>query len=296
MSFQCLSPYCAVSLYEKNDGKKALKLFSKTRQNYNLKDLKKVYGSENVFVLPCGTCESCRRNKAEEWAIRCALEAKEHNFNYFLTLTFDDFHIKNASKRDLDLFFDRLEGHGHKRSFKRFCCQEFGETTGRLHFHCVIFCDFELDLHSPVKCGQFYQYKSDLIDNCWTFGHYTLSPFATNCARYVAKYTAKDSKLYMSRNLGRIYFDRHYQEIIDDGFKVYGDFGGKFSAYVPSCFIKWFEEKQPGIAGDFVNFKKSLAHTVQAEKMRSLIVEHEESSMAFDQSLIKEKGKKKRLL
>lgn len=296
MSFQCLDPYCAVSLYQKDDGKRVLKLLSKTRQNYNLKDLKTVYGSDNVFVLPCGTCESCRRNKAEEWAIRCSLEAKEHRYNYFLTLTFDDFHILKASKKDLDSFFDKLAGWNNERSFKRFCCEEFGELTGRRHFHCVLFCDFELDLRDPVKCGQFYQYKSDLIDRCWTFGHYTLSPFATNCARYVAKYTAKDSKLYMSRNLGKIYFDRHYQEIIDDGFRVYGDFGGKFSSYVPSCFIKWFEEKEPGIAGDFVSFKKSLAHIVQAEKMRNLVVQHEESSMAFDRLLIKEKGQKKKRL
>lgn len=296
MSFQCLNPYCAVSLYEKTDGKKVLKLFSKTRQNYNLQDLKRQFGSENVFVLPCGTCESCRRNSAEEWAIRCSLEAKMHQYNYFLTLTFDDFHIKKASPDDLKLFFDRLSGHGHKRSFKRFCCMEFGELTHRLHFHCVLFCDFEIDLHSPIKCGQFYQYKSNLIDSCWNYGHYTLSPFETNCARYVAKYTAKDSKLFMSRNLGKSYFLDHYEEIIKDGFRVYGDFGGKFSSYIPSCFVRWFEEIEPGIAGDFVSFKKNLAHIVQAEKMRNLQTVHEEDSMHFEAALIKEKGQKKKRL
>lgn len=296
MSFQCLNPYVAVSLYKDKEGKNTLKLFSKSRINYNLRDLKRTFGSDNVFVLPCGTCESCRRNRAEDWAVRCSLEAKEHPFNYFLTLTYDDNYIFKSSKDDLDKFFDRLEGKGHKRRFKYFACQEFGELTNRKHYHCVLFCDFELDLRDPIKVGNFYQYKSSVIDKAWDLGLYTLSPFATSCARYVAKYTAKNSKLFMSRNLGRSYFEKHYEDIKKDHFRVYADFGNKFVHYVPQCFIKWFEQKEPGIAGDFVNFKKSLAHTVLAEKMRSMVVSHEESVMGFDQALIKEKGQKRRLL
>lgn len=100
----------------------------------------------------------------------------------------------------------------------------------------------------------------------------------------------------MSRNLGKSYFEKHYEEIKADHFRVYADFGNKFVHYVPQCFIKWFEQKEPGIAGDFVNYKKSLAHIVQAEKMRNLIASHEEDVIAADQSLVKEKGKRQRLL
>ena len=44
MSFQCLDPFVAVNLYTKEDGKKFLKLFSKSRLNYDLNSLKEHYG------------------------------------------------------------------------------------------------------------------------------------------------------------------------------------------------------------------------------------------------------------
>ena len=153
MKFQCLDPFVAVNLYTKEDGKKFLKLYPKSRLNYDLKTLKEHYGEDNVYTLPCGKCESCRRNRAEEWAVRCELEAKQHKYNYFLTLTFDDYHIEKASFKDLQKFLDRLEGFNHERKFKYFAAQELGELTERLHFHLILFCDFEIDLFRPVKLG-----------------------------------------------------------------------------------------------------------------------------------------------
>lgn len=296
MSFTCLNPYVAVPIFTKSNGKKHLKLYSKGRINYDLNELKFKYGEDNVYLLPCGTCESCRRNKAEEWAIRCELESKCHKFNYFVTLTFDDFHIDMASEKDLQKFLDRLSGFGHHRKYKYFACKELGENTERLHFHLVLFCDFEIDLFNPMKIGHFYHFESKLMNQLWKNGFYTISPFETTCARYVAKYTAKNSKLYMSRNIGKQYFKEHYQEIIDDGFKVYSDFGGKFVSYVPSCFIKWFENEDPDVVKEHKEKRKSLAHYVVAEHKRELIVEHDESELKVRQERVIEKGKKKRIL
>lgn len=296
MSFQCLDPFVAVSLYEKNDGKKVLKLFSKKRLDYDLASLKKKYGEDNVFVLPCGSCESCRRNKAEDWAIRCELEAKMHPYNYFVTLTFDDSHISKASKKDLDNFIGRLQGFKHSRKFLYFAAQEYGDLTERLHYHLVLFCDFEIDLFNPIKIGDFYHYESNMMNKLWKFGFYTISPFETSCARYVAKYTAKNSKLFMSRNIGKSYFLKYKDEIIKDNFKVYSNFGGKYSAFVPSCFIRWFDELDPSICSDHVSYKKNLAHIVACEKKRNLAALYEEDVIRSDQSRIKEKGQRKRRL
>lgn len=293
MSFQCLDPYVAVSMFTKLDGKKILKLLSKKRLDYDLASLKQKYGSDNVFVLPCGRCESCRRNKANDWAIRCELEAKMHDYNYFLTLTFSDEFIDFAGDWDFNRFLDRLEGTDHKRKFKYFACREFGETTGRLHYHVVLFCDFPLVLKNPKKIGNYYHYDNDLIDKYWKFGFYTLAPFETTCARYVAKYTAKDSKLFMSRNLGKSYFTAHFNEIINDGFKVYADFGNKMEAYVPNCFLRWFDEIDPMIAKDHKQFKKSIARLVLNEKRRKLVDSHEEIAIRNDQAIVKKKGKKR---
>lgn len=296
MSFQCLDPFVAVNLYTNNDGKKVLKLFPKSRFNYDIQSLKEHYGEENVYTLPCGKCESCRRNRAEEWAIRCELEAKQHKYNYFITLTFDEAHIVGASEKDLFKFLDRLEGEKHKRKFKYFACQELGELTERLHFHLVLFCDFEFDLIEAVKMGAFYHYHSKLLSDTWKLGLHDICPFECSCARYVAKYTGKNSKLYMSRNLGKDYFLEHYDEIIKDKFKVYSNFGGKTSSYIPKAFIRWFDQINPSIAKDFKEYKKSLAHLVMAEKRRKLVQEHEEDVIRSDQERVKEKGKVKRRL
>ena len=71
MSFQCLDPYVAVNQFTKLDGKKIIRLFSKKRIDYNIDDLKRKYGEDNVYILACGKCESCKRNKAEDWALIC---------------------------------------------------------------------------------------------------------------------------------------------------------------------------------------------------------------------------------
>ena len=44
-------------------------------------------------LLPCGKCEYCRKQMAEQWATRIELEAKEWDDVIFLTLTYDDEHI-----------------------------------------------------------------------------------------------------------------------------------------------------------------------------------------------------------
>lgn len=296
MSFTCLDPYVAVNQFTKLDGKKIIKLFSKKRVDYNIDDLKEKYGDDNVYILACGKCESCKRNKAEDWAIRCELEAKEHPFNYFLTLTFDEQHIKAASKDDVDAFLDRLEGKNHKNKFKYLAAQELGDVTQRLHFHLVLFCDFELDLYNPVKLNGFYHFHSKKIGELWTLGLHDITPFGVNCARYVAKYTSKDSKLFMSRNLGKTYFLKHYKEIIKDGFKVYSNFGGRFDSKIPKCFEKWFSEIDPSLIDSFKDNSKKVAHYVEAEEMRSQKILFHDEALFSRQRRILEKGEKKRKL
>ena len=43
-----------------------------------------------LLKVPCGQCDGCRMAYGKEWAIRCVLEAKQWEHNYFVTLTYDD--------------------------------------------------------------------------------------------------------------------------------------------------------------------------------------------------------------
>lgn len=62
------------------------------------------FGSKtyDLCLLPCGQCISCRLEYSRQWAIRCMLEASQHEFNYFLTLTYAEEGFRpDLSKRKL---------------------------------------------------------------------------------------------------------------------------------------------------------------------------------------------------
>lgn len=65
------------------------------RHNINL--MNKHYIDEEsplrVQQIPCGYCWACKLKKSAEWASRIMLECQESQYNYWLTLTYDDLHL-----------------------------------------------------------------------------------------------------------------------------------------------------------------------------------------------------------
>lgn len=256
----CLDPILAVSICKNEENKHVLR-FLPASEIKDI-DLKKwVYGSDEVFLLPCTKCKSCRESYAKEWAIRCTLEAQMHKYNYFLTLTYDDFHVSHGGKSDFTSFLKKLAYQltGKRDRPKFFACMEKGELTNRLHFHCVLFLDHPLVLKSPAKLGSFYHYSCDLLDECWQKkGFIDVAEFESDCARYVAKYSTKQGRCFMSRNLGKSYYLKHRDQIVKDDFKVYGSFFGKEYVDIPSCFVRWFIEDHCSEIEDFQLNKKKI--------------------------------------
>jgi len=242
-----------------SDDKHVLKFIPRSEID-ELESKKLVYGSDEVFLLPCMKCKECRKDYARDWAVRCCLEAKEHKYNYFLTLTYDEYHVQFGNKKDFsEKFLKKLNYKltGTKGRPLFFACMERGELTHRLHFHCVLFLDHPLDLKLPVKIGDFYHYSCDLLTDTWSMGFVDVAPFETDCAAYVAKYSTKQGKCFMSRNLGKSYYLKHKKEIAEDGFKVYGDFFGKEYTQIPSCFVRWFiQDEFEGIDSYKLNLKQ----------------------------------------
>ena len=76
------------------------------------KNRKYLFDTTGKFiVLPCGQCMACRLNKSRDWATRCVLEAKMHDQNCFITLTYDDNHLPpdyGLHKEDLQNFWKRI--------------------------------------------------------------------------------------------------------------------------------------------------------------------------------------------
>ena len=107
----------------------------------------KIYGSDvdkRILLIPCGKCPSCVQNKALEWTARLLKESEEWKYAYFLTLTYDDSHIKDLNKRDLQLFLKRFrKSTGFELAY--YINGEYGESTFRPHYHAIFFLNEKLD-------------------------------------------------------------------------------------------------------------------------------------------------------
>ena len=118
--------------------------------------------------VPCGQCIGCRLERSRQWAMRCVHEAQLHDYNSFITLTYDDQHLpQNASlrKEDFQKFMKRLRKE-LDYPIRFFHCGEYGENAfkgkfssqpsvkrkqmkhleqyklsalGRPHYHAIIF-------------------------------------------------------------------------------------------------------------------------------------------------------------
>lgn len=210
--------------------------------------------------IPCGKCIGCRLAKSNDWATRCSLEANQWDNNWFLTLTYDDEHLPYQNNSDIDdngviikdnilvptLIKDHLKKffkdlreeyrtkHNHTK-IRFFACGEYGSTTGRPHYHIIMFNlpIFDLTLHKKSSTGA--HYHSNALDNTWGNGWITINECNYNTAGYVARYvtkmTRKDSKIYkyrapeflnMSRNpgIGFDHFKKKEFEIYENDYVI----------------------------------------------------------------------------
>ena len=95
--------------------------------------------------LPCGQCIGCRLDRSRQWANRCMLELQYHDSAFFVTLTYDDFHVPKSyyadpetgeaytsltlCKRDFQLWMKRLRKKFSEDKIRFFACGEYGGQT-----------------------------------------------------------------------------------------------------------------------------------------------------------------------
>lgn len=92
--------------------------------------------------VPCGKCLACRIKKRSEWSMRCMHELDYWTGSSFLTLTYSDTYLpdnNSLNKRDLQLFIKRLRKNLGGRRIKYFACGEYGDTSGRPHYHAIMY-------------------------------------------------------------------------------------------------------------------------------------------------------------
>lgn len=190
--------------------------------------------------VPCGQCIGCRLEKSRQWAMRCVHEMKQHEFNCFITLTFDDHH-KHAQgslvKSDFQNFMKRLRKNT-KQKIRYFHCGEYGEQLERPHHHAILFgYDFPDKKYFKRSRGN-NLYTSEILNKAWQGQGYNLIgeanfETAAYCARYIMKkMTGPGADEYygdripeyttMSRRpgIGKTYYEKYKDEIFPDDFVI----------------------------------------------------------------------------
>lgn len=174
---------------------------------------------KEYLQVPCGWCLNCRIDKRNALEDRCNYELLKTGLGAFVTLTYDDEHISNLLKNDINdkpilslcrddyrNFIKRLRSYisyhklynnpSIKTDFKYLLVGEYGGQYKRPHFHVLFF-------------GLDYKKADKLIQICWQNGITQSKPIKRGGIRYVLKYLDKqvhgeDAKvLYDYNNIER---------------------------------------------------------------------------------------------
>lgn len=195
------------------------------------------HGSTPIYV-GCGKCYFCLQERRKSWFIRNLeeLRNKVNLMSTFVTLTYDDEYLPHNKdgfpvfvKRDVQLFLDRFRkallklGKGR---FKYFLVSEYGDVTGRPHYHALFYHDNVIEplLYSKILRDAWSKCSLD-ID--W---HYLNEAEISYCTNYVLSYiySAKNALerpfMLCSRrpSIGYSFFDNKLK--VEDSYR--GDFVG----------------------------------------------------------------------
>jgi hypothetical protein len=198
------------------------------------------------FPLPCGKCLGCRLEKSRQWAVRMMYEAKLHENNSFITLTYSPDHLPSDSSLDKKHFQDFMK-RLRKRLGKKirfFHCGEYGSKFRRPHYHAIIFgYDFpDKEVHA-YKDGN-YIYKSKLLSEIWGKGFCTIGEVTLASAQYVARYVTK--KINISAKTPDE-LRNHYLQVDKETGEITGELTPEYATM----------SRRPGLARDWFNKYKS---------------------------------------
>ena len=199
----CEKPLLAVNYgLDASTGKHHIKVV-KYRPGMTIADYEELYG-DNLLLLPCGRCPSCKEKRLKDWAVRCELESRYYKDNCFVTLTYrEDSLPKGLVKKDFQKFIKDLRNSGV--SVRYFGCGELS-PSGRPHYHLCLFGYFPDDARfSHMSKSKEHIFKSKFLDNIWSKGIVAVQYFSPRTAGYCAGYTLKEKNtgfILMSKRPG----------------------------------------------------------------------------------------------
>lgn len=138
------------------------------------------------MTVPCGQCMPCRINKGRKWTTRLILEAAYSDGpHWFWTLTYAEAPTVDGTseghqtlkKKQFLKYLDNWKTHHDPLRY--FAVGEYGDQTGRPHYHMVTF-------------GQTHSQR-DRFQAAWSkrFGFANVSEAKEKRLRYICQYTTK---------------------------------------------------------------------------------------------------------
>jgi len=136
--------------------------------------------------LRCGKCLECREMNQQYLAIRIKHEARRHEHNQFLTLTYNENNVPDGlQKEHMTKFWKRLRYHiGVKKYLE---CGEYGDETHRPHYHAAA---LGLEIND-LKKWDTESSRSETVEKIWGNGIVTISELTWGRMKYVAGYVLK---------------------------------------------------------------------------------------------------------
>jgi hypothetical protein len=212
-------------------------------------------------TVPCGTCAVCRRNRAAEWSVRLQHELHYHKDASFITLTYNNEHLpvnewnlQTLYKPDFQDFMKRFR-KDLGRKIKMFACGEYGEQTGRPHYHAIIF-GYKPGIKDIVQhgYGSNLTYSDKRLQRLWSkegvpIGNVTIGSVTPDSIHYVTGYILKANLkktalmarqkefTLTSQGLGKQYCLEFADDLAD-----LRNPEGKITP-IPRIYIKWLEKE-----------------------------------------------------
>ena len=221
--------------------------------------------------LACSQCVGCRLERSRQWAVRCMHEASQHEYNSFLTLTWDDKYIvggetppywtpskwkrylkkkkdvRSVDKRDIKLFMKRLR----KANVPENPYDKDSEEEDHERWH-------NENAIRYYSCGEYGEKNRR--------PHYHVLVF---------NYYPPDAQLWEIRNGQRYYISESLSRVWPFGFVTIGDLTFESAAYVARYIMK---KVNGDAAEEHYNFKYVDEET--GELLDSVQVEPEFTTMS----------------
>lgn len=229
----------------------------------------------------CRKCLPCRLNIAREKSIRALHEAKCHDNNIFLTLTYDDEHLESP-RLIYSHFQNFMKNLRHTQSdpISYMVTGEYGEEKKRPHWHAILFNyepsdgkkKYTSDLGDEVR-------SSGLLGDLWAMGAHEYGNVTLESASYVARYSAKKlvhgkdgahdyhpiHKTSSKHAIGKRWIEKNYKHVFENGFVVLPN---GTQAKIPRYYVDWLKKEKPEMWTDYVTQLRPQIQKAAQEKSR----------------------------